>query len=286
MLKTIARAKINLTLRILGKSETGFHLIESITAFSDFGDEVEIFTNSSRDQLEISGPFSKDLEGDNIVVKALESFRKETIWTQPITIKIFKQIPVAAGLGGGSADAACVLKMLNLLAPKARVSEEKMGEIGLNLGSDVPACLSGKTLKMEGRGEKLSIIGRIPNMPILLVNPNIRLSTKAVFKTFSKKGLFKPADDNANVDVEKIFKGIGCNTPNDLIEPAIKLAPVIQEVLFVLRKLKGIKTVGMSGSGATCFALFEPNDTVSVIKAEEQIKNYGWWTASTFLKGA
>tara|TARA_Y200000002_G_C22671089_1_gene660070 strand:- start:593 stop:1453 length:861 start_codon:yes stop_codon:yes gene_type:complete len=286
MLKTIARAKINLTLRILGKSETGFHLIESITAFSDFGDEVEIFTNSSRDQLEISGPFSKDLEGDNIVVKALEYFRKETIWTQPITIKIFKQIPVAAGLGGGSADAACVLKMLNLLAPKARVSEEKMGEIGLNLGSDVPACLSGKTLKMEGRGEKLSIIGRIPNMPILLVNPNIRLSTKAVFETFSKKGLFKPADENANVDVEKIFKGIGCNTPNDLIEPAIKLAPVIKEVLFVLRKLKGIKTVGMSGSGATCFALFEPNDTVSVIKAEEQIKNYGWWTASTFLKGA
>tara|TARA_E500000331_G_scaffold29045_1_gene24469 strand:+ start:188 stop:1048 length:861 start_codon:yes stop_codon:yes gene_type:complete len=286
MLKTIARAKINLTLRVLGKSETGFHLIESITAFSDFGDEVEIFTNSSRDQLEISGPFSKDLEGDNIVVKALEYFRKETIWTQPITIKIFKQIPVAAGLGGGSADAACVLKMLNLLAPKARVSEEKMGEIGLNLGSDVPACLSGKTLKMEGRGEKLSIIGRIPNMPILLVNPNIRLSTKAVFETFSKKGLFKPADENANVDVEKIFKGIGCNTPNDLIDPAIKLAPVIQEVLFVLRKLKGIKTVGMSGSGATCFALFEPNDTVSVIKAEEQIKNYGWWTASTFLKGA
>ena len=286
MLKTIARAKINLTLRVLGKSETGFHLIESITAFSDFGDEVEIFTNSSRDQLEISGPFSKDLEGDNIVVKALEYFRKETIWTQPITIKIFKQIPVAAGLGGGSADAACVLKMLNLLAPKARVSEEKMEEIGLNLGSDVPACLSGKTLKMEGRGEKLSIIGRIPNMPILLVNPNIRLSTKAVFETFSKKGLFKPADENANVDVEKIFKGIGCNTPNDLIEPAIKLAPVIQEVLFVLRKLKGIKTVGMSGSGATCFALFEPNDTVSVIKAEEQIKNYGWWTASTFLKGA
>ena len=286
MLKTIARAKINLTLRILGKSETGFHLIESITAFSDFGDEVEIFTNSSRDQLEISGPFSKDLEGDNIVVKALEYFRKETIWTQPITIKIFKQIPVAAGLGGGSADAACVLKMLNLLAPKARVSEEKMGEIGLNLGSDVPACLSGKTLKMEGRGEKLSIIGRIPNMPILLVNPNIRLSTKVVFETFSKKGLFKPTDENANVDVEKIFKGIGCNTPNDLIEPAIKLAPVIKEVLFVLRKLKGIKTVGMSGSGATCFALFEPNDTVSVLKAEEQIKNYGWWTASTFLKGA
>ena len=285
MLKTIARAKINLTLRILGKSETGFHLIESITAFSDFGDEVEIFTNSSRDQLEISGPFSKDLEGDNIVVKALEYFREETIWTQPITIKIFKQIPVAAGLGGGSADAACVLKMLNLLAPKARVSDEKMEEIGLNLGSDVPACLSGKTLKMKGRGEKLSIIGRIPNMPILLVNPNIRLSTKAVFETFSKKGLFKPADENANVSVEDIFKGIKYNTPNDLIEPAIKLAPVIKEVLFVLRKLKGIKTVGMSGSGATCFALFAPNDTVSVIKAEEQIKNYGWWTASTFLKG-
>ena len=286
MLKTIARAKINLTLRILGKNKTGFHLIESITAFSDFGDEVEVFTNSSCDQLEISGPFAKDLEGDNIVVKALEYFRKETTWTQPVTIKIFKQIPVAAGLGGGSADAACVLKMLNLVAPKARIGEEKMAEIGLNLGSDVPACLSGKTLKMEGRGEKLSIIGRIPDMPILLVNPNIMLSTKAVFETLSQGGLFKPADETANVDVEEIFKNIGCSTPNDLIEPAIKLAPVIKEVLFVLRKLKGIKTVGMSGSGATCFALFEHNDTVSIIKAEEQIKNYGWWTASTFLKGA
>ena len=91
---------------------------------------MEIFTNSSCDQLEINGPFAKDLAGDNIVVKALEYFRKETIWTQPVTIKIFKQIPVAAGLGGGSADAACVLKMLNLLAPKARVSDEKMEEIG------------------------------------------------------------------------------------------------------------------------------------------------------------
>ena len=160
-----------------------------------------------------------------------------------------------------------------------------MGEIGLNLGSDVPACLSGKVLKMEGRGEKLSIIGRIPNMPILLVNPNITLSTKAVFETFSKKGLFKPTDENVRVDVEEILKNIGCNAPNDLIEPAVKLAPVIKEVLLALRKLKGIKTVGMSGSGATCFALFEPNDTLNVIKAEEQIKDYGWWTASTFLKG-
>ena len=285
MLKTIARAKINLTLRILGKNEAGFHLIESITAFSDFGDEVEIFTNSSCDQLEITGPFAKDLEGDNIVVKALDYFRKETIWTQPITIKIIKQIPVAAGLGGGSANAASVLKMLNLLAPKAKISEEKLSEIGLNLGSDVPACLSGKPLKMEGRGEKLSTIGGIPNMPILLVNPNITLSTRVVFETFSKKGLLKPAGARDTVNVKEIFKNVEHTTQNDLIEPAIELAPVIKEVLFVLRKLEGIKTVGMSGSGSTCFALFEPNDTVSITKAEEQIKNYGWWTASTFLIG-
>ena len=119
MLKAIAHAKINLTLRILGKEDTGFHLIESIAAFSDFGDHVEIFTNSSCDRLEISGPFANDLEGENIVIKALECFRRETNWTQPVTIKISKQIPVAAGLGGGSANAACVLKMLNLMAPKA-----------------------------------------------------------------------------------------------------------------------------------------------------------------------
>tara|TARA_B100001093_G_C26819925_1_gene1011455 strand:- start:1502 stop:2362 length:861 start_codon:yes stop_codon:yes gene_type:complete len=285
MLKTIARAKVNLTLRILGKNKAGFHIIEGITAFADFGDEVEIFTNSSCDQLEITGPFAKDLDDDNIVVKALDYFRKETIWTQPITIKIIKQIPVAAGLGGGSANAACVLKMLNLLAPKAKISAAKLSEIGLNLGSDVPACLSGKPLKMEGRGEKLSNIGEIPKMPILLVNPNITLSTKVVFDTFTQKDLFKPARATDTVNVKEIFKNVECNTQNDLIEPAIELAPVIKEVLVVLRKLEGIKTVGMSGSGATCFALFEPSDTVSIIKAEEQIKNYGWWTVSTFLKG-
>ena len=191
MLKATARAKINLTLRILGKNETGFHLIESIAAFSDFGDEVEIFTNSSCDQLEISGPFAKDLEGDNIVVKALEYFRKETMWTQPVTIKIFKQIPVAAGLGGGSANAACVLKILNLLAPKARISDEKLGGIGLNLGSDVPACLSGRILKMEGRGEILTIIGRTPtklfnnknNINPCLLSPGDTIK----FKSISKK---------------------------------------------------------------------------------------------------
>ena len=286
MLKTIAHAKINLTLRILGKEDTGFHRIESIAAFSDFGDHVEIFTNSSCDKLEISGPFENDLEGENIVVKALEYFRRETNWTQPVTIKISKQIPVAAGLGGGSADAACVLKMLNLIAPKAKISKEKMAKIGLTLGSDVPACLSGKVLKMEGRGEKLTNIGPIPNIPILLVNPNIKLSTKSVFEVFSEKGSFEAINGDANVNVGEIFRTIECNAPNDLIEPAIKLAPVIKKVLFALRKLKGIKSVGMSGSGATCFALFEPDDKVGIIKAKEQIKNCGWWTASTFLKGA
>lgn len=285
MLKTIAHAKINLTLRILGKEDTGFHLIESITAFSDFGDCVEIFTNSSYDQLEISGPFAKDLEGENIAVKALEYFRKETNWNQPVTIKISKQIPVAAGLGGGSANAACVLKMLNLMAPKARISKKKMGEIGLALGSDVPACLSGKVLKMEGRGEKLTQIGPIPNMPILLVNPNIKLSTRAVFEIFSKKGSSKIIRGDDSVDVEDIFRNIGSIAPNGLIEPAIKLAPIVKDVLSVLEKLKGIATFGMSGSGATCFAMFEADDKVSVIEAENQLKTYGWWTTSTFLKG-
>ena len=285
MLKTIAHAKINLTLRILGKEDTGFHLIESITAFSDFGDCVEIFTNSSYDQLEISGPFAKDLEGENIAVKALEYFRRETNWNQPVTIKISKQIPVAAGLGGGSANAACVLKMLNLMAPKAKLSKEKMGEIGLALGSDVPACLSGKLLKMEGRGEKLTHIGPIPNMPILLVNPNIKLSTKAVFEIFSKKGSSNIISGDASVDVEDIFRNIGSSAPNGLIEPAIKLAPIVKDVLSVLEKLKGIATFGMSGSGATCFAMFEADDKVSVIEAENQLKTYGWWTTSTFLKG-
>jgi 4-diphosphocytidyl-2-C-methyl-D-erythritol kinase len=122
-------------------------------------------------------------------------------------------------------------------------------------------------------------------MPILLVNPNIKLSTKAVFEIFSKKGSSNIISGDASVDVEDIFRNIGSSAPNGLIEPAIKLAPVVKDVLSVLEKLKGIGTFGMSGSGATCFAMFGPNDKLGVIDAENRLKAYGWWTASTFLKG-
>ena len=122
-------------------------------------------------------------------------------------------------------------------------------------------------------------------MPILLVNPNIKLSTRAVFEIFSKKGSSKIIRGDDSVDVEDIFRNIGSIAPNGLIEPAIKLAPIVKDVLSVLEKLKGIATFGMSGSGATCFAMFEADDKVSVIEAENQLKTYGWWTTSTFLKG-
>ena len=178
------------------------------------------------------------------------------------------------------------MKIQNLIDTTSKIRKEKMAKIGITLGSDVPACLSGKVLKMEGRGEKLTNIGPIPNIPILLVNPNIKLATKTVFEVFSEKGSFKSINGDANVDVGEIFRTIERNAPNDLIETAIKLAPVIKKVLFALRNLKGVKSVGMSGSGATCFALFEPDDKVGIIKAKQKIKNCGWWTASTFLKGA
>jgi len=183
MIKAVAFAKVNLTLQILRRKKDGFHLIDSISSFCHFGDQVEVIVNSSSNDLEITGPFASELAGPNIVTKTLEYFRNETGWLQPIKIKIYKNIPIAAGLGGGSANAAAVLKLLNMVAPKPKITKRAMYKIALNIGADVPACLESRAVRMGGIGEQLSGIGELPRISILLVNPMIKLLTKDVFSS-------------------------------------------------------------------------------------------------------
>ena len=284
MIKAVAFAKVNLTLRILGRRKDGFHLIDSITAFCNFGDQIEIIVNSSSDDLEITGPFASKLEGPNIVTKTLKYFRNETGWLQPIKIKIDKHIPVAAGLGGGSANAAAVLKLLNMVTPRPKITRRAMYKIALNIGADVPACLESRAVRMGGIGEQLSGIGELPRISILLVNPMIKLLTKDVFSSLliNNSSPFEVWQPRATT--HEIFTTIGSKAPNDLIDSAIKHAPIIRQVLDTLDLLTGVKSIGMSGSGATCFALFEPNDTNDISIAQEIMISRGWWTAKTSLR--
>lgn len=284
MIKAVAFAKVNLTLQILRRKKDGFHLIDSISSFCNFGDQVEVIVNSSSNDLEITGPFASELEGPNIVTETLEYFRNETGWLQPIKIKIYKNIPIAAGLGGGSANAAAVLKLLNMVAPKPKITKRAMYKIALSIGADVPACLESRAVRMGGIGEQLSGIGELPRISILLVNPMIKLLTKDVFSSLliNKSSPFEIWQPGATT--HEIFATIGSRAPNDLIDSAIKHAPIIRQVLDALDQLAGVKTIGMSGSGATCFALFEPNGSNDISIAEEIMTSRGWWTAKTFLR--
>jgi 4-diphosphocytidyl-2-C-methyl-D-erythritol kinase len=284
MLKTIAHAKLNLTLKVLGQQNDGFHILDSIVAFCEFGDWIELFCNDVGDRLEIAGPFSKDIEGRNIAISALNYFREKIRWQQPITIKIHKQIPISAGLGGGSANAATVLKLLNLLAPRPKINNTKMYEIALALGADVPVCLAGKAMKMGGVGDKLSNIGSLPKIPLLLVNPGCQLLSKDIFSSFPKNFSNPTKIWGPEANTNDIFDTLGHKAENDLTSTAIKLAPVVCDVLSELGSLTGTRSFGMSGSGATCFALFDPNDTVNISHAKQYLSNLGWWVIQTFLR--
>jgi 4-diphosphocytidyl-2-C-methyl-D-erythritol kinase len=284
MLRTIAHAKLNLTLRVLGQQDDGFHVLDSITVFCEFGDWIELSCNGVNDGFEITGPFAKEIKGDNIANLALNYFREEVSWRQPITIKIHKKIPVAAGLGGGSANAAMVLKLLNLLAPRPKINNAKMYEIALALGSDVPVCLAGRGVKMGGVGDKLNNITPLPKIPLLLVNPGVKLLSKDIFSSFPKNFSSPSPMWKTEADANDIFNTLGHKTQNDLTSTAIKLAPAVQDVLSELSNLNGTRSFGMSGSGATCFALFDPSDTVNISHAKKYLNELGWWTIQTFLR--
>jgi 4-diphosphocytidyl-2-C-methyl-D-erythritol kinase len=284
MLKMIAHAKLNLTLKVLGQQGDGFHILDSITVFCEFGDWIELSCNEVGDRLEIMGPFAKEIEGHNIANSALSYFREEVGWQQPITIKINKQIPIAAGLGGGSANAATVLKLLNLLAPRPKINKDKMYEIALALGSDVPVCLAGRAVKMGGVGDKLNNIESLPKIPLLLVNPNVKLLSKDIFFSFPKIFSSPTPMWSSGANANDIFNTLGHEAQNDLTSTAINLAPVVQDVLSELSHLTGTRSFGMSGSGATCFALFDPSDTVNIFHAKQYLNKLGWWVTQTFLR--
>lgn len=289
MITEFAPAKINLALHVTGKREDGYHLLDSAVMFaSDTGDTLKV-SLADKTSLTVSGRFSKDLEPDsgNLVLNALSVLQERYPGqVQPCAITLRKELPVASGIGGGSADAAAALRAFVSLNGLTMDASE-LADIGLQLGADVPVCLAPTACRMRGIGEIIDDWEHAPSLHAVLVNPLIGVSTAGIFKrlglspgTIEEAGLSH--DFNAAKSKDATLSWLaGCR--NDLQSSACLLQPVISDVLQALRQLPDCRISRMSGSGATCFGLFE--DAVGAHAAAENLSGQrdDWWVAATSL---
>ncbi|WP_443643530.1 4-(cytidine 5'-diphospho)-2-C-methyl-D-erythritol kinase [Candidatus Levibacter sp. Uisw_134_01] len=250
----IAPAKLNLNLFIKGKNKNGYHLLESDICFLELTDKIYI-KKSNKDlfnQSKTPNNFNID-PNDNLIFKAINQFRILTKWNIKFEVYLDKKIPIGAGLGGGSADAASTLILLRNLYNKEhnikKIDLSTLYNIGIDLGSDVPACLHSKDLRLGGYGNKITRTKVINNYYFLLINPKINLSTREVFQQYDA------SNSNESNIPDARFGNI--NIHNSLLSSAIDLAPQISSVLSHLQKSKTITAYGMTGSGSTCFGIFK-----------------------------
>jgi 4-diphosphocytidyl-2-C-methyl-D-erythritol kinase len=271
MLTSFAPAKVNLFLHVTGKRDDGYHLLDSLAVFPAVGDRLSLEAAGAL-TLGISGRFGASLsaETDNLVLRAARLLASEAGVSASARLILEKNLPVASGIGGGSADAAAALR---LLARYWNISAPLQG-IALALGADVPVCLTRRPVRMAGIGEGLSPAPKLPVFGMVLVNPGVPVATADVFRARRKD--FSPAASlpDAWPDAAAMAAGLS-ELRNDLEDAAIALAPGIAAALAALRALPGVLLARMSGSGATCFAIFGTSAEAS--HAAASIRHAGWW---------
>lgn len=259
-------AKLNLALHVRGRRPDGRHDIETMFAFCEDGDQLSA-EPSEAVSLEVDGPFAADLTAsDNLVARAAETLRREARMADGVSLRLDKRLPVAAGIGGGSADAAAALR---LLTRHWALDPAIAARLAPGLGSDVPACLRSRTSRGSGAGDELTTI-RAPQLartPVLLVNPRLPLSTSEAFARWD--------------GIDRGPLGEWQEGRNDLEPAATALVPAIAEILDWLRKREGAAFVRMSGSGATCFALFH---SAGARDAAAAAVPGDWWHLATKLR--
>lgn len=265
MVEAFAPAKINLTLHITGQRGDGYHLLDSLVVFADFGDLLQLQAADEM-RVQVTGPFSFGVPTDqrNLVWQAAEAAH----WCGEIALN--KKLPHGAGIGGGSSDAAAVLKAIEGLG------NALSSDLPISLGADVPVCLRATATRMYGIGEGLTPVA-LPDLYALLVNPGVPVPTGPVFQALESR-------DNApmSAQIPKFSTGSDCaawlyEQRNDLEEPAIQVAPVIDRVLSDLRATKGQQLSRMSGSGATCFALYSSKKAAHMAAYEIGAEHPDWW---------
>ena len=275
-----APAKINLYLHVTGCRDDGYHLLDSLVVFADIGDRIAALPSETI-SLAYSGPFSEDLPDpeSNLVLKAARRLAEHFAIKKGAALTLAKNLPVASGIGGGSADAAAVIRaLIRLWALPA--DDPGIMEIALSLGADVPVCLIGRPAVMRGIGEDLSLLTAFPTLPLVLVNPGVAVSTPMVFK--ARTGPFScslswPADaDSADRALKTLILA-----GNDLEAPATALSPEIGTVLASLEAEPGVRLARMSGSGATCFAITDPEAAAQAAAQALQNKHPDWWVRHT-----
>ncbi len=254
----LAPAKINLALHVVRRREDGYHDLESLVVFADLADELEAVPAES-DSLVIIGPFAKNLgNGDtNLVLRAVAAFRRR--WPDAVSsglaLRLTKNLPVAAGIGGGSADAAAALRLMAGLSAHPILFAE-LSDLAARLGADVPACLVSAPLLARGVGELLSPLPEFPALHIVLVNPLVPLPTADVFRRLRAHDNY-PLPELPSPLTRPAQLGLWlAETRNDLQPPAVKLVPIIGDIVDQLAQTQGCILARMSGSGATCFGLF------------------------------
>jgi 4-diphosphocytidyl-2-C-methyl-D-erythritol kinase len=273
-LREFAPAKINLALHVLGRRADGYHELDSVVAFADIGDALTL-EPATQTTLTVDGPFAAGVPvtPDNLVLKA-HSALHAIHPLQAVSFRLTKNLPVASGIGGGSADAAATLRGL-LKLHNLKLDSATLQSLALSLGADVPVCLHGKACRMRGVGEQIVDLETATPHAILLVNPKQACSTVDVFRTMG----LRPGD-TAGSELNPLHPS---QWRNDMTEAAVQVLPVIGEVLQALHGLPEARAIRMSGSGATCFATFDSVVHADAAGAIMQKSHPQWWAAAARL---
>lgn len=280
----LARAKINLYLHVTGKRADGYHLLDSLIVFAEAGDVLRV-DDADDLSLAIDGPFAEGLAGeaDNLVLRAARALAAEAGIAPRARIHLTKSLPIASGIGGGSADAAAALIELCRLW-RLDIDTARLQKIALALGADVPVCVDGRPAFIGGIGEEIVLAGRLPAAWLVLVNPKVPTPTPQVFK--ARRGDFSPTArwQTPPADFDSLIAYLdGCR--NDLTEAAISVAPAIADVLSVIAASEGCRLARLSGSGATCFGLYPDAVTAEAARAAILRVRPGWWATAARIAG-
>jgi 4-diphosphocytidyl-2-C-methyl-D-erythritol kinase len=280
----LAPAKVNLTLKVLGRRPDGYHELESLVAFADVGDRI-ILEPAAGPRLETTGPFAAAIEGENLVATALARLERIEPRLTLGRVTLEKSLPVAAGLGGGSADAAAVLRAVRKANP--RFSEAlDWRAIAARLGADVTVCLASRPAFIWGIGEKVRLVDGLPRLPAVLVNPRRPLLTAATFRELragpASMRSKPPVIPGPFATVEDLIAHLG-RQGNDLERPAMQLLPAIADIMAALIARSGCLLARLSGSGPTCYGLFDAGEAASEAAAVIADAQPDWWVRATEL---
>jgi 4-diphosphocytidyl-2-C-methyl-D-erythritol kinase len=285
------RAKVNLTLRVVGRRVDGYHDLESVVAFADCADRLSLVAGPEL-RLTTTGPLAEACgeTADNLVLKAAQLLGERVADLRLGEFTLDKVLPVAAGIGGGSADAAAALRLL-ARANGLAIDDTRLIEVARLTGADVPVCLASCACVMTGVGETLLPL-TLPKIPCVLVNPRIPVATKDVFRALGLRNgellvgasdvMRAPAWPEAGASVEDWVEMLAASS-NDLEAPATRIQPVIGEVISALSATNGAWLARMSGSGATCFAIFENTADAGRAAQKIQLDHPAWWVHAGLL---